>query len=71
MLVPGAFDRREFPLVDRFEIDASHLGAKRGAGRNDVNRTGYGLARNFAFDIHVVRPPGTIDRFRLSCSQDN
>ena len=66
MLVPGAPQRRKLPVVERCEVDAPHLGAKRRAGWNNIKRTDGRVARNLAFDIHFNRPPGTIDEFRLS-----
>jgi hypothetical protein len=59
MLVPGVSQRRKLPVVERCEVDASHLGAKRRAGWNNFKRTDGRVARNLAFDIHFNRPPAS------------
>jgi hypothetical protein len=59
MLVPGALERGKLRLVERFQVDAPQLGAKRGAGRNDVDRIAAGVACNFAFNTHSLRLPAS------------
>ena len=47
MIVPGALERRELQFVEVFQVDAAHLRAERGPGRNNVDRFNANVACHY------------------------